>query len=59
MLGRRIQLCDDCIESQKEDLLKIKEYLSKNRTASVMEVVQHTGLSLNRIRQLTVGKVQA
>ncbi|KIL35659.1 hypothetical protein SD71_12225 [Cohnella kolymensis] len=59
MLERRIRLCNDCIESQKEDLLKIKEYLSNNREASIMDVVQHTGLSLNRIRELTAGNIHA
>lgn len=59
MLERRVQLCNNCIENRKEDLLKIKEYLATQRSANVMEVMQNTGLPLSRIRQLTSSKMHA
>ncbi len=53
ILKKYIDLCNDCIKLQRDDLTKIKEYLVIHRNASVIDVMHNTGLTLNRIRELT------
>lgn len=53
ILKKYIDLCSDCIKHQREDLMKIKEYLVVHQSANVIEVMHSTGLTLNRIRELT------
>ena len=53
ILKKYLDLCNTCMESQKKDLIIIKEYLVTHKSANVMEVIENTGLSLTRIREVT------
>ncbi|WP_167955385.1 hypothetical protein [Anaerosporobacter faecicola] len=46
-----VSLCPDCIDKDKEDYRKVKEYIQSHVNTSVFEVSQATGVGLKIIMQ--------
>ncbi|MFC4303181.1 hypothetical protein [Cohnella boryungensis] len=45
-------LCKECQQIYISEALIVKEYIKNNPGATVMDLVQHTGYSLKRIREI-------
>lgn len=56
ILETRIDLCKDCLREQEKDFRRVKDYLLAHPRASLMEVIQRTGVSLKTVKELTTGK---
>lgn len=53
ILETRIHLCNDCFREQEEDFRRVKDYLLAHPRSTLMDVMQHTGVSLKVIKELT------
>lgn len=56
IISRGSHFCDECSRIQEEEFKKIKEYLSSNPRASLMEVYQGTGVGFQTIKDLITDK---
>jgi hypothetical protein len=45
-------LCSDCLKQYIEDTHIIKDFLSHNPRANVMDLVNQTGFSLKKVKEL-------
>ncbi|MEK8128092.1 hypothetical protein WMW72_09275 [Paenibacillus filicis] len=51
-LGHSLSLCKDCFKTHLERTHQVKAFLQKNPRASVMDICQHTGLSLRAVNEV-------
>ncbi|BBI31363.1 hypothetical protein [Cohnella abietis] len=53
-LQKRGILCTDCQQLYFNESRVIKEYIKMNPRATMMDIVQHTGLSVKRIKEIII-----
>ena len=53
-------VCSGCMQEEERNFCDVRDYIEENRTATVAEVVQETGVSAKRIQKfLREGRLQA
>lgn len=53
-LAAHSKLCSDCMLAERRQVLTVKAYLEQNPGASLMDVVQSTGVPFRTVRALSI-----
>lgn len=56
-LKKNSSYCDSCIQDQLEYIKKIKNYISENPKATILELHNSTGIPLNTINNLIKDRI--
>ncbi|RIX50145.1 hypothetical protein D3P08_21595 [Paenibacillus nanensis] len=51
MVNRRSFFCEKCMEAQKDDIYRVKQYLKTHARPTLLEVHRMTGIPIQSIQQ--------
>lgn len=51
MVNRRSFFCEKCMEAQKDEIYRVKQYLKTNARPTILEVHRMTGIPIQSIQQ--------
>ncbi|MCL2564440.1 MAG: MerR family transcriptional regulator [Defluviitaleaceae bacterium] len=54
-----VPICEDCVESEEKDFIRIKEFIADNPTSTLKEVAEGTDVSVKRLfKYLREGRLE-